>query len=1151
MRIERLCLERYGAFTDRVLEFRPDAALHIVLGANEAGKTSALSAIGDLLFGFGHNTSFDFLHEKAALRLGARVRLANGVALEFRRRKGTKNTLLDAEERPLADDLLTSALGAVTREIFSAEFGLTSEALRAGGRDLLQKGGRLAETLAASSAQLSALTRLRAKLDDEAEALFGTRRADSKPFYAALKRHEDARRRLAECIVSPEALRVAEATVATAEEQKRALAEAYDRLGRDIALRQRALRTRPKLARLDMLREALAALSDLPPVDAQTLATWRDAAQEFARLGDDLAHAHAQIAASGSAIEALSIDEAVISKARDIEALREQLGGVREAEKDLPSRRTRLRTARGALDDLARRLGLEDCDALLARQPTDAALARADALIDARVDAERRLAEAREAQRAAERQAQELDAAAARHETRNDPAPLRRRFELFADAPAEAERLRRGAFAQDNARARLVEDIARLDPRVSLDELTRLPLPEANAVEAFRRRMEDEQEEERRAQGELRSLRTTVAAIEQEIVGLQSGGDLATRADLEAIRAKRDEAHRRLGDWLEGPQEARTAAFAALEDSHRALDTTTDRLLGGAERAARFDAAKERRAKEQHAHESLALGQDARHAARAATQQEWRAHWASCGLEPKSPQAMSGWLTSANALLARRREIEDAQVEFSALAATLEERCGGLLRLAEELAEPADATLPVEALYKLLRATLEKRSTEWTEARSTVALLVNAREGAARAAERYATIAHQLEAATTVWPETLAAIGLAGDAAPAEARAALAVWREAPLHRATLNEEQHRIDAMQANIGAFETAVGALVAEVAPDLDLLAPREALTALAAALKQSQAALEQRNAQKAAARKWEETRRGLSLRRESAAQILAVARAALALAEDEPLAPVMEKVSARIEAAQKLVEAERDLGESADGHSEDALREEQRDLGGDTLASEIERLTMEQRQSLADLTEAAKRAHDAAQAREELALGRDAAGAASEKAEAAAELLDVAQRWLVRAAAARLATRAIERHRAAVQDPLIAHASTLFAIATDGAFRSLGVDYDKDDAPTLVGLRASGARTPVAGMSEGTRDQLFLSLRLALLELRAAEPLPFVGDDLLASFDDERARRALELLVDFGRGRQAILFTHHRHIVEIAAGLKSPSIDVVTL
>ena len=52
MRLDRLALAPYGRFADRMLEFAPEAALHVVYGPNETGKTTTLSAIGDLLFGF-------------------------------------------------------------------------------------------------------------------------------------------------------------------------------------------------------------------------------------------------------------------------------------------------------------------------------------------------------------------------------------------------------------------------------------------------------------------------------------------------------------------------------------------------------------------------------------------------------------------------------------------------------------------------------------------------------------------------------------------------------------------------------------------------------------------------------------------------------------------------------------------------------------------------------------------------------------------------------------------------------------------------------------------------------------------------------------------------------------------------------------------
>ena len=86
--------------------------------------------------------------------------------------------------------------------------------------------------------------------------------------------------------------------------------------------------------------------------------------------------------------------------------------------------------------------------------------------------------------------------------------------------------------------------------------------------------------------------------------------------------------------------------------------------------------------------------------------------------------------------------------------------------------------------------------------------------------------------------------------------------------------------------------------------------------------------------------------------------------------------------------------------------------------------------------------------------------------------------------------------------------------------------------------LAAIREGGERVRVEGLSEGARDQLFLALRLALLERRAGEPLPFVGDDILASFDDARTRCTLSLLAEFGKARQVILFTHHRHVADLA-------------
>ncbi|MDB5505135.1 MAG: hypothetical protein JWR89_5037, partial [Tardiphaga sp.] len=104
---------------------------------------------------------------------------------------------------------------------------------------------------------------------------------------------------------------------------------------------------------------------------------------------------------------------------------------------------------------------------------------------------------------------------------------------------------------------------------------------------------------------------------------------------------------------------------------------------------------------------------------------------------------------------------------------------------------------------------------------------------------------------------------------------------------------------------------------------------------------------------------------------------------------------------------------------------------------------------------------------------------------------------------------------------------------------------------DDRPVLVAARADGERVAIAGLSEGSRDQLFLALRLALLERRTHQPLPFIGDDLLTSFDEARTAATLELLAAAGRERQMIVFTHHQHVAELARAVPGHAVEVIAL
>ena len=107
-----------------------------------------------------------------------------------------------------------------------------------------------------------------------------------------------------------------------------------------------------------------------------------------------------------------------------------------------------------------------------------------------------------------------------------------------------------------------------------------------------------------------------------------------------------------------------------------------------------------------------------------------------------------------------------------------------------------------------------------------------------------------------------------------------------------------------------------------------------------------------------------------------------------------------------------------------------------------------------------------------------------------------------------------------------------AGDYFRRLTKGQFSQVNLDRNLN-----VTLREEGALAdrPLALLSQGTADQLYLALRLAVADLVLPSPqaCPLILDDALLAFDDNRLALALRLLTELAQDRQVILFTcQHR-------------------
>jgi len=118
----------------------------------------------------------------------------------------------------------------------------------------------------------------------------------------------------------------------------------------------------------------------------------------------------------------------------------------------------------------------------------------------------------------------------------------------------------------------------------------------------------------------------------------------------------------------------------------------------------------------------------------------------------------------------------------------------------------------------------------------------------------------------------------------------------------------------------------------------------------------------------------------------------------------------------------------------------------------------------------------------------------------------------------------------------QPSVIQSAQKIFSQITDGKYQRIFKPLDSDE---ILADESSGLRKKVYELSRGSREQLYLAMRLGLIEeyeIRS-EPLPIIMDDVLVNFDDSRGKKVLEILGSFAKERQVIILTCHKHTVEI--------------
>lgn len=1158
MRINRLDLTRYGRFTDQIFDFgtatagKPD--LHIIYGPNEAGKSTTFSALLDLLFGIEHKSRYNFLHPYPSMKIGASLQMQNGVQ-ELVRTKARLNSLQDEAGRALPDTLITTELGDIDRDAYRTMFSLDDDTLEQGGEAILASKGNLGELLFSASAGLSGLSQNLTKLRSQSELFYkpNARSGELADLKAQLQDIEAKKAELDAKSSATAYAKLSDAHHAAQAEYQQALRDHVETRSR-ISETEAMLNALPRLHRLHGLQQQLLAYDDLP----DTPFGWAEELPKLVVQDVELrTREQSQMAAIATLQEELSaidLDERALQAAGSTEHLQVLRARFLTAEKDLPEREITFRAEQQALQALLLRLGQskeKNPQDLLINVQTETELR---SLIESRSGIEAALKltqqelETAEDRLTAAREKLEKNGTVFDHQQTANFSALtvlltRLRSEDHTAFLRQAEALVR----EDEAELRELLQIlpywqfdAQDDLEASLTKLARLSVPEASMIEAEGEAIQNLQTRITQTNVVTDESRKEVTQLEAQLAVLSEASLLITEEEAVSLRQMRDSA------WHQHRQTLDTVTAESFETLLKRDDKAVHSRLTKAGELARAFQLKERLAV---VHAQMSLNDTTRITFEAQLKQssEQLAIWQGqilAGHEPalaattllrwlerreKLLQKRQNWLRSCRSRDDKQTQIKEAETQLIKALQNI-----GVARVSDQLAElmpQAGALSEQFSQINTLQNAIEERSQDLAQRQKAAVQVTSQNE-------------HWQLAWQTACEKTW--LGQAG-AVPAidQVREILNLTAElAPLLERSADMSE-RIGKMQQDQAIFRSEIEALAHRLKVPL-ITAAGNAIPSLeiAAQIEQIiQTARQQQQKLHDLSHKLEQAEQGMS----ELAQQIAVSDARktdmLRHFDAENLSEVGQKIQAakektRLEEsceneAQILISALKttELAEAEQILSQTdivALKTELQDLQAqdetqDQHKQEQYRLWKQAEQSLRDAESGDNSVAQLDEQRRTLLL----------------EIEERSKRYLRLRFGITAAEQALRLYRDQHRSTMMARASEAFATISQGAYRQLTTQTDRDNE-ILIAIAADGSSKTAEELSKGTRFQLYLALRVAGYYefIHAQRPMPFIADDIMETFDDDRSRETFQIFAQMAKQGQVIYLTHHQHLCDIA-------------
>jgi len=1167
MKLKQLHLKAFGPFTDQTLTFNSDVpGLHIIFGPNEAGKSSSLRALKALLYGFPQQTPDNFLHNYDQLLVGGCLENSAGDEICFQRRKKRKADVIDEEGNPLDTGVLTPFLKGLEPEIFESLYGIDHDTLVRGGEEILARKGEVGQALFAAGAGISSLGQVIEQFEREALELF--KPAGQLPdINKAIKKFKILKKEAREASLSFKEWNVHQKALENAQAQRTLLEKERDEKHIQLNGLERLKQAIPELATLKSWQDQLKELGEVVPLPP-------DFTQKHWQVSQEMQGARQQLDRDAQRLKALekkrreiSLKDALLNQAEQVDDFHQRLGEYRKGQKDKPERngmRISLRRD-GALLLQQVRPDL-NLDAVETLRPVLSRKKRVQTLSTEYEATHQQIKSLQKQQRAAKQELESVADALVAMPDIKDPLAL-----LQVVKPAQRVGdvdvlLEKNTNEVEKHQKSCLSSLKRMGLwSGGLAELMELSFPLFETVQEFESLYSKNIQDLRGLEKDRKKDEKELKKAQAEMKKSADAGEVPSEQLLLQTRGKREKGWQLLRkqwvDQMDVTQETeRYDDTQPLPDAYEVYveqaDLVADRLRREADRVAQAAAYRsqveilqgaltdKKREKQILKKELQDLDKD------------WQRIWKPLGISPLSPKEMGAWLTKMDKLrfkledlLQKEQEISQVVKQKQALKQSVEKV---LVTMGEKEISMGEALAPVLILAEtvLERIVDQKTALEKLKERQR-----NAEKTFSRSQEDLNAAQLDQDRWQGQWQKALLGLGLQEEVSPLEAVDLIETLKSCFDKLKEADDLKKRIVGIDRDAGELEAELNGFLGKIAPEMLHLPLDRAILELRTMLNQAQkdATLHE---------KLSEELDSLQKEVASAQEILQRATgqmdALLAIAKcekTEELPAVITRFTEFQRLREKISDTEAILAKIGAGTSVDAFIKQAAEVNADELPGQISALKRDIEQRIHPQINAISQVIGEEKTKLDAMDGSDtAADLAGKMEQELARIRRLSEQYAKLRIASRILQREIERYREEHQDPVLKIASNYFNELTLGSFAGLRTDVDDNGEPVLVGVRPDDLRLTVEKMSSGTRDQLYLALRLATLECRleTAEPMPFIVDDILINFDDDRSRATLSVLEALSLKNQVILFTHHKRIVEEARKIEGQgAIQIHTL